>query len=488
MHSFVALIYCFLSVIFAHAYVGSFMRFMGDDFCHASGARLYGVIPAVIVRYQTWSGRFAAAFLDYAFSLLGPDGAPYSPMIVLTLWMAAITFLLYECEFARQRSIRLAVAVLLSTLILSTTLITAPAIGQSLYWEAGMHSVIPPLVLGTVYAGLLFFYQRQAVGQGYRVLGMVLAFCLTFLASGFSETYSVFQTSTLTIAFLIGLITREKTFKRNVLPFLVVGLLGSLIATTTMIIAPGNQIRQADYPIPDLFSSTRVAVTSFIIVTGRALFVKIPFNSLAILQRSITWLSLLFLPAFVGSGWLLPGHQIQPYSKQTLIRILLLLPILTTILLIVCFIPAAYGMSLGMPRRTQVIYIYILTCALAIWGYAFGQLMRHRKGTNRSERNTVINKVMQGALVVLFGLNAVCSAYQVLETQPVYRAYAQAWDELDQFIKMSKAQGKTLVAVPPLPNPIGLEDLTTDPNHWVNKCLSRYYGVTVVASSDPESK
>ena len=78
-------------------------------------------------------------------------------------------------------------------------------------------------------------------------------------------------------------------------------------------------------------------------------------------------------------------------------------------------------------------------------------------------------------LVVLSaaGLSLLQTSAQV----PLYRTFAQSWDERSQFIQEAARSGETEVTVPGGSSMFGVGNLNIDPDNWINKCMASYYQV-----------
>ena len=85
-------------------------------------------------------------------------------------------------------------------------------------------------------------------------------------------------------------------------------------------------------------------------------------------------------------------------------------------------------------------------------------------------------------IAVLIILGPLSAARRTLTlTQPA-RGLAEFWDARHEFIKTAKADGATDLVVPLLPYSADLEDIESDPNHWVNSCAAQYYGIQSIVA------
>src|SRR5262245_22188263 len=80
----------------AYAYLGSFSRYMADDYFVPTLVEKNGLLGAQIHWYLQWTGRFSFAFVADSFALLGPATARFIPGLLLTLWFAATVWAIAE--------------------------------------------------------------------------------------------------------------------------------------------------------------------------------------------------------------------------------------------------------------------------------------------------------------------------------------------------------------------------------------------------------
>jgi len=462
----IAVFFVFLA---ANGFLGSYSRFIADDYCSAAVGNSHGVLGGTLYQYMTWTGRFSANFLDNLMGPMGVRATPFIPAVVLAIWLVTLVALLYRFILAPENRIRFMAALLLALIFLSTTLIATPNVVQSLYWEQGMHSVIPPLIIATALAGLTMYCLKQEPKKPFFYIG--IAGFLAFVGGGFSETYSAVQTLIWAIAAVPVLVMARSLHKRTLLFLVGSGLVGSILSMAIMFIAPGNKFRQAGSPTPPgVFKIVEMATFSM----ERYLA--------GIMTSPLKLLSLAGVVAFfvlLGSGKMMRAKP-QGVSTRTGIQVFLGLPPVILILLVACFTPAAYGLSNPPPDRTCIIPTYILVGGLAIWGTMAGQLSQ-TEVANLGSRASYYLRVVIFSVCVLFTLSTVRLTYFELLRQPEFNSYAITWDRVDQSIKQAKKKGENSIGVMSLANPEGLQQLSENPNWWINYCVSQYYGMTVNA-------
>jgi hypothetical protein len=85
--------------------------------------------------------------------------------------------------------------------------------------------------------------------------------------------------------------------------------------------------------------------------------------------------------------------------------------------------------------------------------------------------------------MALLVLSPIASAGRTLALAPRARAYASTIDSRHQQILDARQRGWESLAVPLMDNTAGLEEITSDPNHWVNRCVAEYYGLDAILAS-----
>jgi hypothetical protein len=464
---------CLLMPLVTHVYLGSYSRFIADDFCSAAITKSKGIWGRSVFEYLNWTGRFSVIPLDSLMGYLGPGVAPYSTAVVVTVWFAILVLTLYQLLTTSQKSRRLYVATSGAAAILFTTLDITPLVAQSLYWGQGMRAVVPPLILGTAFIALLSYFRRLDATPRRVFVWSTVAGALTLVAGGFAETYVALQTSALIIALIVGFAGRKSAFRERLTPLLVAALVGSLIAMTIIFIAPGNKVRQAPFPPPP-------GVLELLKISSRGLmefFEKVFLYP----TRLLSLAGLVLSSAVVGAGVLravdAPLNSSERHVKWSLIW----LPLVSLLLLLSCNVPIAYGASLTLPNRTLIIPAFVLVCALAAWGYMLGRFFEQRYGIGQMSRPLLL-QVVSVILLSAFAVRALNSTNEMLLLRPSFRTYAKGWDEREKVTLNARRDGATQVAVPLILNWALLDEVGPDPNSWVNQCVRDYYGLTVVAT------
>jgi Family of unknown function (DUF6056) len=453
-----------LTALIMHSYLGSFSRFIADDYCSAAEANKLGVFRAAWFWYITWTGRYSANLLDAIFGVLGPFFTPLVTMLILIIWLTAlgsVFYLLLSPE--RETKERTLISTALAVSILFLTLTLTPNVRESIYWGQGMRSVVPPLILGTGYVLAFLWYKNHTWSTRSSIFWMISGLALSFGAGGFSETYTVFQLSAFLLALGFLIITKRSTSQKNIFLFILLGFLGAMVSLLTVIRAPGNPFRQAYFPPPPpAMKLLTIAIQSF-----GAFWVGLFGSPDKILGLVGTIAIGIFAGTLINSK----------YDKASTPFFVMLFGMG---LVFSCFPPSAYGLSDAPPDRTLVIPIYGLVLILFLFGISLEPLLSRwiQVGPPASIASALI-------IVVVAGI----SVNQMTASLNIYINYALAWQQFHTQMLAYHRAGLNNVQISTQKmndnNWSGLDVLGDNPKFFVNKCVSNYYGFKTVISSTP---
>ncbi|NMB54291.1 MAG: sodium/proton-translocating pyrophosphatase [Leptolinea sp.] len=457
----------------AHAYIGSFSRFVADDFSSATLAVNKGIAGATWDWYVNWSGRFSASFFDSLFGFLGPASLCGVVGVSLVLLLAGSACLLWQLLPSRSTVFRLGLSIFLPALVLVSAFGLTPDLPQSLYWGQGMRSLIFPLIPAAFLSAFIFLIFRRL-----RLLNMTIPILIVFLlglfAGGFGETYVTIQTTVFGLAFCLVLFNRQKEYRARRLPLLLAGLLASLAAMALIIAAPGNRIRQSYFPTPPgLWDLLSISAASL----GKFLHFMVNSPDRLIIQGVLLGAGLL-------TGYLYAGRENIPstfFAKaesplyRGFWRVISLTGLLAAILLYTCFVPAAYGMSNLPPDRTWIIPVLILCVFLVVWGFLLGIRLRLYK-----KLTLPCPKVIAWLLFFLLAFYTFRITEGILSVRADYQRFADAFDQADRTIREARAEGMSSVQIPEVHNHFGLSDYGAGTTYWLDQAVDSYYGIHVI--------
>ncbi|NPV57160.1 MAG: hypothetical protein HPY76_10885 [Anaerolineae bacterium] len=454
------------AAIFTHAYLGSYTRYIADDYCTAGKLTQAGFGEAQVFWYQEWSGRYAFTFFITLIELIGPGALPYLPGILLTGLMAS-AFVFTNSILKKFRiALPFALQAVVATLAVFLTIYTTPNFRQNLYWMTGAITYLFPIIIFLVLLGMMIrlsggFAQLPA---GSRALTGLVVFLLAWMDSGFSEILTLIQL----IIFIIVLF-HFRLFRANRSYYLlwVAAFSGTLAGMLIMITAPGNAVRLASL-------NTHHNV---ILILANAAKYSLLYSGLWIVKHvNLIWSAstLIIIGSFLARKYFHdPEHHSQhQHRTQTILIFSTLL-----ILIYVSFLPSTWATA-SAPEDRVLIIPTILLVTLAIYtAITIGDLL-YETVTFLGQYRPIMTYILIGIALYFTFAAPLYESWKVLKDKAAVEQYAQAWDEREAEIYKQAGGGRERVRVAALPdNPLGLEDISGDATHWLNVCTAEYYRV-----------
>jgi hypothetical protein len=454
----------YLGNLALHGLLGSYSRFIADDYCSAGIAERFGILRAVWYWYLNWTGRYSASALDATFGLLGPPVTPFVAPLVIILWTGVIACSLVICSAEEPRR-ALPGSALLASALVCTTLALSPNVAQSLYWGQGMRSIVSPLILSAVYVAMLMWYSRRTSTMPRMKLLLAFSPLLAFFIGGLNETFTAVELSALTLALLLTILTGRLQAREASVRFLAGGVLGAAAALFVVVSAPGNAFRQAYYPPPPgVAGILTIALSNFGAYLGW------------LAGNPERWLAIVAAAAVAEYVGMMRPRKSGPLWHGPLS---LMIGLGFSYL---CFLPAAYGLSDAPPERTLMIPSFILAIAVMLAAFTVGRQIAWRGGGALPPG--LETAVLVLALVTAAGWTA-WSDLRLLAAQPTFARYAAHWDTTNAQVLDALAAGDNEVWIQSMANWAGLNEPNDNPKYWVNVCYEEYYGIRVLAEGQP---
>lgn len=463
--------------LLAFAILGLFIRYMGDDWCTAVTIDKVGLLEAQRRWYFGWTGRFSFSLAIGVAHLLGPGVAPFLPALMLALWLLAASWTAHQLALAIRWPHPFLASLLAAEFVVFAALNTTHNIVQSFYWQTGVLTYVAPLMLLTVYVGLVVYMARRRRGWRTAAPLLALSFVVTFVAGGFSETYSCMQTGGLLLAAVACRTDAAAPFGRAALPPVVSGLAGSALALLVVALAAGNEVRQGFFPPPpSLISFTKIALYY---ATGHIAY--------TVYLSPCTTLLMLAAPAVSGFSL----HAKAPGGGEFLdlrraCRLLILLPVVGYILILFCYAPAAYATSTYLPGRARIIPQFVFVCVTVSFAYLAGAALANYLSARGRNSSAFLTAGMV-VIAVLLILSPVSAAWRVLTLVKGARESAYHFDQMDREVRAAKERGvmdQTVAAIDDVETRFGASKtelhIERDPESWKNKCVARFYGINSV--------
>jgi hypothetical protein len=455
----------------SHAYVGTFSRFVADDYCTSGILYEKGWIGSQVYWYTAWSGRYAFYFTINLLESIGPRVVSYLPAAALVLWLAAASICIRQWTNLQTRRLALLLPFMVSEALLVGTFDATPNVFQSLYWQTGMLTYAFPLILATLMLAIAGWLRFQEKGSPWVMAAVFGGFPSALIIGGYSETIVSVQTAALLVLLVLLLwnpVYRSRTPLRS---FAIACLVGSIIAMAIVIGAPGNANRQAEMPPPP-------GVFSLIYLSNRY---AAAFSVKALLASPLTALLCAALAFLIGGKYANrepePSIFDLPLGGKWRIALPVLLPALVGYgLILATTAPYVYTIGIYPDDRVLVTAQYVLDGTLIMCGFQLGLLGRRYPESSFGQR-LLRGRGLTYALAVVLLASSLWASQRIWVRLPEMRSYARRWDQRHAEIQRAVRSGANSLVVERLPRIADLGDVSRDPERWINICIARAYGL-----------
>lgn len=452
----------FSLTLLVYVYIGTFSRWMADDYCFPVTARTLGFPALISYYYDSWIGRITQIVGVTIGTLLGVRFAQVFPAILLLTWLLGLLWLARELSLLLRIETS-GVVVAGAALILYATLAGTPQIFHSLYWVTAVFPYTVPLVLVTYNVALAVRTLRTGAAPPL----VVAASAFLILVAGMtSEPFALVSAGANAGGVVAVLAFRQRpAARRALLTLLIASTIAACVALASIVVAPGNQLRQS------LFTPTRdaAALVSASLIDTIAVIV-------VLVQMSPPAIGLALLLPAIWAYW----QPVTGANRQTLHRLIALVALIALGLITLTNVPGVYATSSAPPARALIIPQYVLVCASAAIGW-LGGLSAHKANRHLSPR-------LPGLLLaVLLVSGPLLTAAQLVSLVPKLSIYAEEWDARDAQISAAAQAGQQAIVVAPLSIDVatltGLDRIGSDATAFTNVCAAGYYGVASLTAS-----
>lgn len=457
-----------LAALGLYAYLGTFTRYMADDYFTAASVKNEGFWGAQVFWWQNWSGRYSFTFLITLVELFGLRLVPVLPALIILLWVAAIVYVCLPLLKASRVAGSLYAGIILACAALWLTYRSFEDYPQVVFWQTGIltYPISPILfLLGTGIA-----LRRASSVIPIKWLELFVWFVCAFIAGGFSETGVVIQLALLTLL-LLSLRVLQTERKRVLTPILLAVLGGSLLSAVVMAASPGTLVRSGWYQQlpalgPSLLGSFREAVL---------------FIPHFVEYHTILSVFGLLAGAFVVYFCMPDENQ---FGKTTLMKHFVVSLVLACTGIWAGILPAYLLRGAVPPERALLFSNFLTACLLIDWGAITALLLRSSLPKATRTFQTSISLGLLTFVIVWLVVPAFLSQLQLIEP---LRAYSALWDERDQSLMRASQKGESIVitqdfmkvdALRKLRTKLWLMgDFETSADYWINQGAAQYYGV-----------
>lgn len=451
-----------LGVPVTWAYFGQHARWIADDFCAAWLEQHYGVFGTVQLRYETWSGRFSYWLVLSSLMQLGYWVASVFPaLLIASLFITATLFFASVFRLVSSASQWLASATIGAAVVYGI-LATSPNVPQDLLWLSG--SVIYFLPIPIVFAYWSGILWPLALGKPSPVWLTTLLALVSFLLSGFNESFTALHIGIIASIILLSFVPRYNQLKAIRSVLIVTGMVG-IVGLLTSYLAPGNAIRRVRFPETAPWSKvidlTLGTTNDFIGGYGAIMWKLLP---VAVVTMVATFLVVQHDPP----EWKVSGRVwgISVIASLTVSYLVVVMNVL----------PSAYIQSQAPPQRAMIVSVFTIVVVNVTIGALTG---------------IIAGQVLQGAspllivgLIGAFALTVIVTptilSSDLLKDRGFYETYSLAWDTRNDEIHSQLAQGETTLQIEAIPFSGNLKDFRKRSDDWRNNCAAIFYGVDTV--------
>jgi hypothetical protein len=453
------------------AYVGTYSRYLADDYCTAGILRSAGFWEGLLYWYQTWSGRISFFFLIQMVQLLGPGVTPYATGIALGLWFLTAYLLLAHLSRVIGLGITKVLAATVAAVLVMATALGAPDRYQSFYWLTGLATYVAPLVLMTLLWTILVATAGSSLPPRELVAAGAACFLLAFAVGGFSEVAVGAELALLVMALPLAAISHRTGPRHGNLVPLAAALAGTIAAIAVLVLAPGNEARLALMPGRVGLASTLLSSAGYALVFSAKAFLRAPGPLVLAVVIPLT----IALDRVPAGDWLAgQGPRFRIIMGVWIVS----MPFLA---IVASLFPAVYVTSAYPAERALVVAQYLLVWGLAVLGYACGMFLKGRRWWRPIRWSPSSAAVAQWTAVGFVLIVSLAAAKDALAFVPEARSFSDQWDARNARILGAIDPG-TEMAVAPLPHMAGLAEVGQDPSEWINACVAMAYGLRRVVA------
>jgi len=186
---YIAGAFVFLAAI---AYLGTFTRYMADDYCETYNTQTYLPLRAVINRYEDGAWRAANRYSNLLFvgvveSLAGWKNLEIVPVTLIILWIVGLFYLARQARKLAGIEWHILVDLFLGAMLAFLSILQAPNRYQTFYWRSSMATHFVPLVFLNFLVVFLLYRMRTKRERLPSLWTILALFFVTFMIGGFSE-------------------------------------------------------------------------------------------------------------------------------------------------------------------------------------------------------------------------------------------------------------------------------------------------------------
>lgn len=442
-----------LAGIAPYVYLSAFAHPVADDLLYAHKAQTMGLIEGVINDYHIWNGRYFSNLLvvqdPIAFGSF--TGYKIVPVIIILLTVISLFF------FVRVLTSKIfdhATALQASLVLALLFLFKMPSLSEGIYWFTGSATYQLGNIVALWYLCALVSYCHGRFILRSRIIHMIVLTLLLICSIGFNEVLMLLLLGSSLLQLLIAV--KRKSEHKSLFIYL---FIITLACSAVMILAPGNSARAMTYTANHNLDLTK----SFLLSIMQS--VRFIFDWISSLPL---WIASLFY-FFINRKLIHTRLFSNSFYLAPLVSVALLFVIPFT-----CILPAYWGTGiLGQHRTVNTAYFFFLICWFINLTVIFNRYFNSKEiGVMNVKPGTVF-----GAMACIT-MMVTGNGYAAITDIFYGRAKAYDLQMKARYELINSSAGDTVKLAPVIDPPATLFvlDITSDPDHWINRSYAIYFG------------
>ncbi len=456
-------VFAMLIAIGVYAYLGTFSRYLSDDYCEAVEVSHTNPVSAVIKRYTAGDWRAANRYSNLMFvgfsEWLGPNNMQITMSSMVLFWVIGLAWSMHEFRKFFKIDWSLQADCFLGVTLGFFILLQAPNLFQTMYWRSSMMTHFAPLVFGSFQFAFWMKQAARSLNDKISLPVYLFIFFGTFIIAGFSEPPVATMVTALVLLILAVFWFVNSPMKEKFLSLLIWAFAGAFLGLFVMVLSPAN-MNMAVNSRPSMFELLHDSfLFSFYFIEFSLRELPLPNILSATIPLLIVWLYKQVHPS-----------ELTQKQKQILWLIIAASPFFMWILIAAGFSPSVYGQ--GYPvERMRFLARAIMTATFMLEGAMLGFLVQFKLA--KAGRWVIASVFL--LLGFVYPLRAALYVYRT--NVPEYQLRAEMWDLRNAYIMRHAAFGETDIIIPGYSGVHNVKELDDDPDHWVNICAAKFYGV-----------
>jgi len=171
--------------------------------------------------------------------------------------------------------------------------------------------------------------------------------------------------------------------------------------------------------------------------------------------------------------------ELSPEQTRRFWYVIIASPIVVWFLIAAGFAPSAYGQSFPV-ERMRFLARFLMVSAFMMDGGLIGILLKKVQLKPNPALSRWIAIALFAFISIVYPIRKAVQIYRI--DLPEYSQRAEHWDLRDAFIIRHADAGEQDLIVPGFSGVYHVKELDSNPNHWVNACAARFYGVNSIRS------